>query len=89
MDSPTPQTVALLRFIGDNVGRAVRPAILEVELQHAVTAIRQLHEAAACSVALLEDNGSKLRFRAAAGIGADTIVGMALPLGRGIAGGWP
>ncbi len=48
--------------------------------------VRQLHEAAACSIALLEADASQLRFRAADGVGAEAIVGMALPLGRGIAG---
>lgn len=86
MDAPTPQTLALLRLIGDNVGRAVRPATLDEELKGAVSSIRQLYEAAACSVALLENNGAQLRFRAADGVGADAIIGMSLPLGRGIAG---
>jgi signal transduction protein with GAF and PtsI domain len=86
MENPSAETIALLRQIGDNVGRAVRPATLEVELQRVVAAVRQLHEAAACSVALLEADGSALRFRAADGVGADAIVGMSLPLGRGIAG---
>jgi GAF domain-containing protein len=86
MDQPTPQTLALLRLIADNVGRAVRPATLDAELELAVSSIRQLYEAAACSIALLEDNGSQLRFRAANGVGADAIIGMSLPLGRGIAG---
>ena len=86
MDDPTPQTIAVLRLIGDNVGRAVRPATLNAELERAVSSIRQLYEAAACSIALLEDNGSQLRFRAADGVGAEEIIGMSLPLGRGIAG---
>lgn len=86
MDSPSPQTIALLRLIGDNVGRAVRPASLDAELRRAVAGVRQLHEAAACSIALMEGDGSQLRFRAADGVGAEAIVGMALPLGRGIAG---
>lgn len=86
MDQPTPRTIALLHLIADNVGRAVRPATLDAELERAVSSIRQLYEAAACSVALLEDNGSQLRFRAADGVGGDAIIGMSLPLGRGIAG---
>ena len=86
MNSPSLATIALLRLIGDNVGRAVRPTTLDAELRRTVSAARQLYEASACSIALLENNGSELRFRAADGIGADTIVGMSLPLGRGIAG---
>jgi len=86
MDSPSARTVALLRQIGDNVGRAIRPVTLDAELQRTVAAVRQLHDAAACSVALVEGDGSQLRFRAASGVGAETIVGMTMPVGRGIAG---
>jgi signal transduction protein with GAF and PtsI domain len=86
MDGPSPETIALLRQIGDNVGRAVRPVTLDVELNRAVSAVRQLYAAGACSVALLEGDGSQLRFRAADGAGAEVIVGISLPLGRGVAG---
>jgi signal transduction protein with GAF and PtsI domain len=86
MATPSAETVALLRQIGDNVGRAVAPATLDVELQRAASAVRNLFGAAACSVALLDPDGSELRFRAAAGAGAGAIVGVALPVGRGIAG---
>lgn len=86
MTTPTPEMLQLLRTIGDNVGRAVRPTSLDSELTRAVTAIRQLYDAAACSVALLEPDGTELRFRAADGVGAQAIVGMTLGLGRGIAG---
>ena len=86
MESPSVQTMALLLRIGDYVGRAVRPATLETELGRAVASVRQLYEAAACSVALLDAGGSQLRFRAADGAGAEAIVGVTLPLGRGVAG---
>lgn len=86
MDSPSAETVALLLQIGDHVGRAARPATLDTELRRTVSAVRQLYEAAACSVALLDDDGSQLRFRAADGLGAEAIIGVTLPLGRGVAG---
>jgi GAF domain-containing protein len=49
-----------------------------------VAALRQQLSAAACSVALLDDD--QLEFRAADGVGADLVVGMRLPVGRGLAG---
>lgn len=49
-----------------------------------VAAARERLGAAACSVALLD--GPELVFRAADGAGAEAVVGVRLPLGRGIAG---
>lgn len=47
---------------------------------------RGLFDAAACSIALLDDDESHLTFVAASGAGADRIVGVQLPVNRGIAG---
>ncbi|HQF02902.1 MAG TPA: GAF domain-containing protein [Phycicoccus sp.] len=58
----------------------------DADLRASVSAIRRLYSAAACSCALVNDEGSALRFVAASGEGADTIVGTDLPIGRGIAG---
>jgi len=49
-----------------------------------VAGTRERLSAAACSVALLD--GEQLVFRAAAGVGADRVVGLRLPVGRGLAG---
>jgi signal transduction protein with GAF and PtsI domain len=51
-----------------------------------VESVRTLFGAAACSVALVDDEGEHLRYVAADGAGADEIVGVSLPAGRGIAG---
>ncbi len=59
---------------------------LTAELQAAVSATRTLFGAAACSCALASDDGSELRFVAAAGVGAAEIVGITMPVSRGIAG---
>lgn len=56
------------------------------ELDAAVSAIRALLGAAACSCALVSESGDELVFVAAEGAGADAIVGVAIPAGRGIAG---
>ena len=56
------------------------------DLEAAVTAARQLFGAAACSCALVDDDGGELEFVAASGAGADAIIGVRLPVNRGIAG---
>jgi signal transduction protein with GAF and PtsI domain len=55
-------------------------------LSRSVAAIRALFGAAASSVALVDPDGATLRFVASDGAGADAIVGVQLPVGRGIAG---
>ena len=47
---------------------------------------RRVFAAAACSLALLEPDDEHLVFRAASGAGAAEVVGMRLPVSRGIAG---
>src|SRR5215467_7511780 len=51
-----------------------------------VQATRSLFGAAACSVALVEADGETLVFVASDGAGADEIVGVRIPVSRGIAG---
>lgn len=78
----------LLRDVGrvaDAVGRGLRPPG-EDELLKAITATAMsIFDAAACSLALLRDDGS-LEFRAASGAGGDDVVGLVVPPGAGIAG---
>lgn len=59
---------------------------IATELQMSAGSVRALFEAAACSIALASPDGSELRFVAADGAGADGIVGVSLPIRRGIAG---
>jgi signal transduction protein with GAF and PtsI domain len=56
------------------------------DLTPAVAAVRDLFGAAAASCALVGDAGDRLTFVAASGAGADRILGVELPVGRGIAG---
>jgi signal transduction protein with GAF and PtsI domain len=86
MTTPSPEVVQLMRRLGDALGHATQPASLHTELTRAVAAIRSLFSAAACSCALVDDDGETLRFVAADGAGADAIVGVTLPVSRGIAG---
>lgn len=59
---------------------------LASELEAACAATRGLFSAAACSCALAADDGTELEFVAADGAGAAAIVGVRLPVSRGIAG---
>lgn len=56
------------------------------DLFTSVAAIRALFDAAACSCALADEEGAALEFVAANGAGAGDIVGVTIPVGRGIAG---
>jgi signal transduction protein with GAF and PtsI domain len=86
MTTPSPEVAALLVRIGDLTGQAARPTSLETELTRAAAGVRQLFDAAACSVALVDPDSETLRFVAADGAGASAIIGVELPINRGIAG---
>jgi GAF domain-containing protein len=70
--------------------RAVGPVVRPPGAAGLLTAItgtaRQLFGAQACSLALLSDDESELVYTTATGAGADNVVGMRMPSGRGIAG---
>jgi signal transduction protein with GAF and PtsI domain len=55
-------------------------------LGRSVEATRALFSAAACSIALVDEAGATLEFVASDGVGAQEIVGVTLPVSRGIAG---
>jgi signal transduction protein with GAF and PtsI domain len=59
---------------------------VDAALGRCVEATRALFSAAACSIALVDDDGGTLEFVAADGAGADEIVGVTIPVSRGIAG---
>src|SRR4051794_38227828 len=59
---------------------------VDAALGHCVEATRALFGAAACSIALVDDDGGTLEFVASDGAGADEIVGVTIPVSRGIAG---
>lgn len=62
------------------------PGTADELLTSAVALARRAFGAAACSVALLDDDGEHLVFMAAEGDGASEVVGLRLPVSRGIAG---
>lgn len=84
--TPDPDDIGLVARLGDALGTAIRPDNLERELRAAVAGIREVFAAAACSFAQVEPDGATLRFAAADGAGADEIVGVSLPVSRGIVG---
>jgi GAF domain-containing protein len=86
MTTPSPELAALLVRIGDLAGTAARPTSARAELGRAAASVRHLLDAAACSVGLVEPDGSALRFVAADGAGSAAILDVSLPISRGIAG---
>jgi GAF domain-containing protein len=75
----------LARLAAD-LGPALAPAGHHELLQAVTQAVRELFGAAACSLALVDEAGERLEFVAAAGAGAELVVGMRIPASRGIAG---
>jgi signal transduction protein with GAF and PtsI domain len=59
---------------------------VDAALERCVEATRALFSAAACSAALVDDDGGTLEFVASDGAGSDAIVGVTIPVSRGIAG---
>ena len=55
-------------------------------LTRSVAAVRELFDAAACSCALANPDGAALTFTAADGIGAAEVIGVEVPVGRGLVG---
>lgn len=79
----------LLREIAQlaaDLGPALRPVGHDELLSSITDAARALFEAAACSLALLDEAGETLTFHVASGAGAEDVVGMTTPAGQGIAG---
>jgi signal transduction protein with GAF and PtsI domain len=55
-------------------------------LNRSVIAVRSLFDAAACSCALATPDGDALTFASADGIGAEEVIGVEVPVGRGLVG---
>src|SRR5436309_12231875 len=69
-----------------SLGPAVRPTGTEELLRALTETARQLFGAAACSLALLSEDESELRYTIAAVEGAEEVTGMRIPSSSGIAG---
>jgi GAF domain-containing protein len=69
-----------------DLGPALAP-VGQLELLRSITsAARELFDAAACSLALLDEAQETLTFHVASGAGAEAVVGQRVPVDRGIAG---
>ena len=75
-----------LARVAADLGPALRLPSADELLQSIVEAARAAFDAAACSIALLDEAETELTFRVAAGAGAESVVGMRIPAGSGIAG---
>ena len=84
--SAEPDLLAELGRLAADLGPALRLRTTEELLQSIVDTARAAFGAAACSIALLNDDETELTFRVAAGVGAEAVVGMTIPAGSGIAG---
>ncbi|MDQ3660463.1 MAG: GAF domain-containing protein [Actinomycetota bacterium] len=69
-----------------DLGPALAPAGHEELLRSITAAAKDIFEAAACSLALLDDAQEELTFYVASGAGAEDVIGMRVPVGQGIAG---
>lgn len=68
------------------VGPALAPVDHEEQLTEMAESARKVFGAQACSIALLDADEANLVFTAASGVGSDSVVGLSVPVGVGIAG---
>jgi GAF domain-containing protein len=86
MTDRVEEVLAALVRLADELAPALVPPG-HAELLEAVTSGgRRIFQAAACSVALLDESETELVFTAASGAGAEEVVGMRVPVTTGIAG---
>jgi GAF domain-containing protein len=84
-DRPEPLLEQVAALAAD-LGPALAP-VGQLELLRSITsAARELFDAAACSLALLDEAQETLTFHVASGAGAEAVVGQRVPVDRGIAG---
>lgn len=85
-DSKLAQELRRLVLAIEATGRAILPSSNDELLQTIVEAAARLFGAAASSIALVNEKQQMLEFRVATGIGREEVIGMRIPLDRGIAG---
>ncbi len=86
MTTPERDLLAQLARTATDMGPGLVPEGHQ-ELLHSITSAAQnLFGAAACSLALLDDDEEELEFYVASGAGAEDVIGTRMPVGRGIAG---
>ena len=75
-----------LARLASNLGPALAPPGHNEVLQGIVDLARSMFDAAACSLAVLDDDEELLTFRVASGPHAGNVIGMQVSVGEGIAG---
>jgi GAF domain-containing protein len=75
-----------LAKLAADLGPALAPVGHDELLESIISAARGIFQAAACSLALLDEEQEHLIFHVASGAGADQVVGMRVPASQGIAG---
>jgi GAF domain-containing protein len=81
-----PELLERVAALAADLGPALAP-VGQLELLRSITtAARELFDAAACSLALLDEAQETLTFHVASGAGAEEVVGQRVPVDRGIAG---
>jgi GAF domain-containing protein len=86
VSDPVEDVLGELARLAADLGPALAPAGHTELLQAVTRAVRELFSAAACSLALVDQDGEWLEFAAAAGAGSEAVVGMRIPAGQGVAG---
>jgi GAF domain-containing protein len=72
--------------LATDLGPLLVPSGHEALLESITSTARSIFEAAACSVALVDESTEELVFYVASGAGAEDVTGMRIPASRGIAG---
>lgn len=85
MSEPDP-LLRELAELANATGQLAAPPALAEALVSLTSLARTYFGAAACSVAVLDEDDEQLVYMAASGAGADAILGVRLPIDRGIAG---
>jgi GAF domain-containing protein len=86
MSQRPDRTLRELAALANAVGPALAPVGYDELLLSIIEAARRLFDAAACSLALLDEEADELVFHVASGAGAPDVVGLRIPAGSGIAG---
>ena len=81
-----PDVLGAITTLAADIGPALEPPGYGDLLRSITDTARRLTDAAACSIAVLDDAAEGLEFVAASGAGAEQIVGTRIEAGRGIAG---
>ena len=81
-----PDVLREVANVASSLGPALAPSGHEELLRSVMSTAQAFFEAEACSLALLNETQSELVFYVASGRGAEDVIGMRVPVGRGIAG---